>query len=66
MNSTGKYDEQQQQTFIQSENALLRENLLIFPVCVIRNICIRKLSHLTISSPFISINQKMHKNHSSF
>ena len=45
MNSTGKYDEQQQQTLIQSENALLRENLLIFPVCVIRNICIRKLSH---------------------
>ena len=37
-----------------------------FPVCVIRNIFIRKLSHLTISSPFISINQKMHKNHSSF
>ena len=37
-----------------------------FPVCVIRNIFIRKLSHLTISSPFISINQKMHKTHSSF
>ena len=37
-----------------------------FPVCVIRNIFIGKLSHLTISSPFISINQKMHKNHSSF
>ena len=37
-----------------------------FPVCVIRNIFIRKLSHLTISSPFILINQKMHKNHSSF
>ena len=37
-----------------------------FPVCVIRNIFIRKISHLTISSPFISINQKMHKNHSSF
>ena len=35
-------------------------------VCVIRNIFIRKLSHLTISSPFILINQKMHKNHSSF
>ena len=66
MNSTGKYDEQQQQTFIESENALLRENLLTFPVCVIRNIFIRKLSHLTISSPFILINQKMHKNHSSF
>ena len=32
-----------------------------FPVCVTRNIFIRKLSHLTISSPFISINQKMHK-----
>ena len=32
-----------------------------FPVCVIRNIFIRKLSHLTISSPFILINQKMHK-----
>ena len=29
-----------------------------FPVCVIRNIVIRKLLHLTISSPFISINQK--------
>ena len=29
-----------------------------FPVCVIRNIFIRKLLHLTISSPFISINQK--------
>ena len=29
-----------------------------FPVCVIRNIFIRKLSHLTISSPFILINQK--------
>ena len=37
-----------------------------FSVVVIRNIFIRKLSHLTISSPFISINQKMHKNHSSF
>ena len=37
-----------------------------FPVCVIRYIFIRKLSHLTISSTFISINQKMHKNHSSF
>ena len=37
-----------------------------FPVCVIRNIFIRKLSHLTISSPFILINQKMDKNHSSF
>ena len=37
-----------------------------FPVCVIRNIFIRKLSHLTISSPFILINQKMYKNHSSF
>ena len=36
---------------------LLRENLLIFPVCVIRNIFIRKLSHLIISSPFILINQ---------
>ena len=32
-----------------------------FPVCVIRYIFIRKLSHLTISSPFILINQKMHK-----
>ena len=32
-----------------------------FPVCAIRNIFIRKLSHLTISSPFIVINQKMHK-----
>ena len=31
-----------------------------------QNIFIRKLSHLTISSPFILINQKMHKNHSSF
>ena len=29
-----------------------------FPVCVIRDIFIRKLSHLTISSPFILINQK--------
>ena len=29
-----------------------------FPVCVIRYIFIRKLLHLTISSPFISINQK--------
>ena len=29
-----------------------------FPVCVIRSIFIRKLLHLTISSPFISINQK--------
>ena len=37
---------------------MLQENLLTFPVCVIRNIFIRKLSHLTISSPFISINQK--------
>ena len=37
-----------------------------FSVCVIRNIFIRKLSHLTISSPFILIYQKMHKNHSSF
>ena len=37
-----------------------------FPVCVIRNIFIRKLSHLTISSPFILINQKMYKYHSSF
>ena len=37
-----------------------------FPVCVIRYIFIRKLSHLTISSPFILINQKMYKNHSSF
>ena len=39
-----------------------------FPVCVIRYIFIRKLSHLTISSPFILINQKMHKkkNHSGF
>ena len=27
-----------------------------FPVCVIRNIFIRKLSHLTISSPLILIN----------
>ena len=33
-----------------------------FPVCVIRNIFIRKLSHLTILRPFIFINQKMHKN----
>ena len=40
---------------------VLRENLLTFPVSVIRNIFIRKLSHLTISSPFILINQKMHK-----
>ena len=32
-----------------------------FPVCVIRYIFIRKLSHLTISSPFILINQKMDK-----
>ena len=37
---------------------LLRENLLTFPVCVIRNKFIRKLSHLTISSSFILINQK--------
>ena len=37
-----------------------------FPVCVIRSIFIRKLLHLTISSPFILINQKMYKNHSSF
>ena len=29
-----------------------------FPVCVIRSIFIRKLLHLTISSPFILINQK--------
>ena len=29
-----------------------------FPVCVSRNIFIRKLSHLTILSPFILINQK--------
>ena len=29
-----------------------------FPVCVIRSIFIRKLLHLTMSSPFISINQK--------
>ena len=51
---------------LDSQRQLLRENLLTFPVCVIRYIFIRKLSHLTISSPFISINQKMHKNHSSF
>ena len=37
-----------------------------FPVCVIRYIFIRKLSHLTISSPFILISQKMHENHSGF
>ena len=35
-----------------------------FPECVIRYIFIRKLSHLTISSPFILKNQKLHKNHS--
>ena len=29
-----------------------------FPVCVIRNTFIRRLSHLTISSPFLLINQK--------
>ena len=29
-----------------------------FPVCVIRYIFIRKLSHFTISSPFILINQE--------
>ena len=29
-----------------------------FPVCVIRNIFIRKLSHLTISSPFILVIKK--------
>ena len=29
-----------------------------FPVCFIRNIFISKLSHLTISSPFILINQR--------
>ena len=29
-----------------------------FLVCVIRNMFIRKLSHLTISSPFILINKK--------
>ena len=37
---------------------MLRENLLIFPVCVIRNIFIRKLAHLTISRPFFLINKK--------
>ena len=37
-----------------------------FRVVVIWNIFIRKLSHLTISSPFILVNQKMYKNHSSF
>ena len=37
-----------------------------FSVVVIRNIFIRKFSHLTIPSPFISVNQKMYKNHSSF
>ena len=37
-----------------------------FPECVIRYIFIRKLSHLTISSPFILKNQKLHKNHSGF
>ena len=41
-----------------TKKVLLRENLLIFPVCVIRNTFIRKLLHLTISSPFILINQK--------
>ena len=55
-----------QSTTTASLSALLRENLLTFPVCVIRNIFIRKLSHLTISSPFILKSQKMHKNHSSF
>ena len=29
-----------------------------FPVCVIRNTFIRRLSHLTISRPFLLINQK--------
>ena len=37
---------------------LLREKFTDFPVCVIRYIFIRKLSHLTISSPFILKNQK--------
>ena len=37
---------------------LLRENLLTFHMCVIRNLFIRKLSHLTISSPFILIIKK--------
>ena len=37
-----------------------------FPVCVIRYIFIRKLSHLTISSSFILKNKKMHKNHNGF
>ena len=41
-------------------------NFTDFPVCVIPNTFIRKLSHLTIPSPFILINQKMHKNHSGF
>ena len=37
---------------------LLREKFTDFSVCVIRYIFIRKLSHLTISSPFILKNQK--------
>ena len=37
-----------------------------FPACVIRNIFLRKLSQLTILSPFILIHQKMYKNHNSF
>ena len=32
-----------------------------FCVVVIRNIFTRKLSHLTISNPFILVNQKMYK-----
>ena len=38
--------------------AVVTEKFSDFPVCVIRNIFFRKLSHLTISSLFILINQK--------
>ena len=41
-----------------SIRAIVTGKFTDFPVCVIRNIFIRKLLHLTISSPFISINQK--------
>ena len=44
---------------VNSETGLLVTGKFVdFPVCVIRYIFIRKLLHLTISSPFILINQK--------
>ena len=47
-------------------NPIVAGKFTDFPVCVIRYIFIRRLSHLAISSAFVSMNQGMHKSHSSF